>query len=295
MKRKMFFILRNADAGEGDNGGGGEGVTGGTVKVDNAIHGADSGATAPSFVDSIPEAFRDKPYLKDIDSMDKLLVNFDNAQKLIGSRPAAALSKDMPVEDLQKALEPLIPAAANEYTFPESEYRQKFGYDEAFQGDIQNLFHSAKLMPWQAEALSKGYDDLMLKTVSENNKSLEARDAEFDQRLKDTFGGKESEVLKTTNALLKENIPQELHEHVEKLSNEALFVMTHFAKNIQDKYISEDKSNIGGGTGQASSESLRAEAQKLLASEAYKDFRHPSHEATVQKVQDIYKQVARNT
>ena len=59
--------------------------------------GAPPAGTAPAF--SIPDAYKDRPYLKGVDSVDKVYEMLDGSQKLLGQRPAGIPAPDAKPEE----------------------------------------------------------------------------------------------------------------------------------------------------------------------------------------------------
>ena len=57
--------------------------------------------------------------------------------------------------------------------------------------------------------------------------------------------------------------------------------------------MSEDDLNLGAKGTAADTADLQNQARQLMASPEYKDFRHPNHDATVGKVNELYNQIGK--
>lgn len=265
-----------------------------TVKVD---HPAPQPAAKPQpgtdFNTVVPEAYRDKPYMKEVTSFDKLFQDFDNAQRLIGQRqdPLTIPGPDATPEEIQAYAEKIRPESKDVYQFPETDYSKKFGRDEAFQGQMKELFHKAGLQPWQVNMLTEGYDSVLMTKANEMALNSEAQAADFEKLADGHFGTDKEAKLKIANDILKENVPEAFKPFMEKLPNESLMILSSVLNNVYDKYMKEDDLNTGGRGTPTDSAALQEEARQLMADPAYKDFRHPKHEATVKRVNELYDQI----
>ncbi len=241
----------------------------------------------------IPEAYKDKPYMQQIDSFEKLFQDFDNAQSLIGQRQTEVPGKDASEEEVNAFLEKIRPESQDAYEFPETEFSKKFGRDEQFQGQMKELFHKAGLMPHQVKILTEGYDNALFAKANETAQNAETQAADFEKLADGFFGDKKDEKLKIANEILKANTPDQFKEHLGKLSNENLMIMSSVLNNVFDKFMKEDDLNIGGKGTATDASALQEEARQLMARPEYKDFRHPKHDETVNRVNELYDQIGK--
>lgn len=253
--------------------------------------------TSPSpqvdFKELIPEQYRDKPYMKEVDSLDKMFADFDNAQQLIGQRQAEIPGKDATEEQITAYLDKIRPESTEAYTFPETEYSKKFGRDENFGNEMKSLFQKAGLFPWQVNVLAEGYDAAAFNIAQAQANADNDLAADFEKLADGHFGDQKDAKIKIANEIMKIHTPDNLKPFVEKLSNESLMLTSAILNSVFDKYMSEDDLNIGGKGTSTDGGALQKEAQQLMATPAYKDFRHPDHDATVQKVNELYDQVGK--
>jgi len=241
----------------------------------------------------VPVEFQQKPYMKEVDSFEKLFKDFDNAQSLIGQRQAVVPKPDAPPEEWDAYLEKVRPESTDAYEFPETEYTKKFGQDEEFRGQMKELFHKAGLSPYQVKTLAEGYDAALFSRMEAKAKEAETQAADFEKLADGLFGDAKDEKLKRANEILKENTPEEMKPYLQNLSNENLAIMTSILNSFHDKYMAEDDLNTGAKGSGADADGLRDQAQQLMASPAYKDFRHPKHDATVKQVNELYDKIGK--
>lgn len=267
-----------------------------TVKVDHPAPApaakADPGL---DFTSVIPEAYKDKPYMKEVNSFDKLFKDFDNAQSLIGQRQQEFKipGPDATPEELEAYVRKVRPETKDVYEFPETEYSKKFGRDEAFQGQMKELFHKAGLHPWQVKTLTEGYDQALFSKANEVANSVEQQNQEFIKLSEGYFGDKAEEKLKIANDILKANTPDAFKDHLEKLDNTSAMIMASVLNNVYEKFMKEDDLNTGAKPSGSDGTALQEEARQLMADPAYKDFRHPRHDATVKRVNELYDQIGK--
>ena len=245
------------------------------------------------FISTVPEQFRDKPYMKEVTSFDKLFKDFDNAQSLIGQKSFEVPKADAPEETVNAFLEKIRPESKDVYEFPETEYSKKFGKDEAFQGQMGELFHKAGLLPHQAKMLVEGYDSAIMSKAMEVANQAETQAADFEKLADGHFGAEKAAKLKIANDMLKQHTPDAFKDKLHNLDNESVMIMSSILNDIHGKYMSEDSLNIGGKGTVTDGAAIQEEARQLMTSPEYKDFRHPQHDATVARVNELYASVGK--
>lgn len=235
------------------------------------------------FQSVIPEGYKDREYLKNIDSFDRLFQDFDNAQKLIGKKTIP--SEDDPQEkwdDFYKAL-----GRPDEHTAYEFEKLEGVNYNEDIANKTKEIFHKAGLTPKQAAMIQSEYD----KMVQEFQPSSEEIDRQFDELASKAFGNEKDEALKKSKALIDKYVPEDFREHVGNLSNKDLVILSSVLNGVIKDHVSED--NIpGSGASSTGGEDLRTKARNLMASEAYRDAFHADHENVKRQVRELYKKIS---
>lgn len=305
MIRSMFLRYLDPDP-EGNQGGGDPAAapTGGdpTTVVVTPTHGDPNPPptyTPPELdlAQAIPPEYRDKPYFQKLQSFEQMVKEFDGLQGLLGRRPTGVPAENATPEEWDTFFSALRPKDPSEYELPETEYSKAHGRDENYVKAMTSVLHKAGVNKHQAKIIAEGNDqaimDLRKQAQEKEAADLAARDAEFDTKLKETFRDKLDSALARNKELIQKHVPAELQPHLANLPNDALLAVTTLLNDIHEKYVKADSFEPNGGpTSGADPAALQAEGRKLMASDAYKDFRHANHDAVVNKVREIYSQIA---
>ena len=245
----------------------------------------DSLSSQPSF--SVPDTYKDREWVKGIDSTEKLWAKLDGTQSLIGKRPAGIPEASAPKEQWDAFYKTLgRPEQPDAYQFKPLEGQKT---DENFDKTIKSVFHEAGLTAKQADIIYSKVSAQLMESSKAQRESAAAADAEFEKITNETFGPNKEKVLELSRKLLMQYGPAGMMPQLEKLSNEHLVIVAGALNNIAQKFISADQLPDGGGsTGGNSIENNRAEARKLMASDAFKDPMHKDHDTTVAKVNELY-------
>jgi hypothetical protein len=230
---------------------------------------------------TIPEAYRGKDYLQGAKSMEDVFSMLDNAQTLIGKRPAGIPQENASQEEWDKFYQSMgRPEKPEDYQFATPEGVQ---VNEEFSGAMKKLLHGAGLSQKQAEMIQAGYDAFAAQSATQN-------DEQFEQLAKDTFGTDQEKVLATAKGLIAAHMPDTFKEHLETLDNKSLILLSGVLNNIQKKYIREDQLPSGGepGGSPVDHEALRKEGRELMASPAFTNKSHPDHNRVAARVKQIY-------
>jgi len=237
---------------------------------------------------SIPEAYADKPYLKDVSSMDDVYKKLDGAQSLIGQKVRFLDDSSTDEERLSFYKSAGMPDKSEDYVF------EKFGdteRDAAVDSKVKEIFHKAGVSGKAATEIQKGYEAFVNEAMAAKS---EADDAAFDELSSKVLGDKADDILASSKAIIEENLPPELVDSFKQLPNSALVTMSSVVENIRQKYISEDSITPGQGVVSGKDEaSLRAKGQELMNHEAFQDPMHPDHKKIVDEWNGIYQQVGK--
>lgn len=242
---------------------------------------------APTLESLVPEAYKDKPWVQELKDINGLFEKADWAVGKVGEKSFGIPQENATPEEKEKFYielgKPETPAG---YEFGEVKPEL---YNEEFQGKIKELMHKANVSVESAKVLEGGYNELIGELAKGQGATKEQQDAQFVELTTKIYGDKKDEVFKQARALIEANTRPEVKPFLETLSNEALVVMADTLNTIAGKYIKADQLPTGGGAvGPQSADEKRVEGRKLMASEAYKDAFHADHEATVQKVRELY-------
>lgn len=260
----------------------------------------------PSF--SVPEAYQDRGWAKDIKSPDDLWKLTDNAQSLIGKRPAGIPTADAPEEEWQKFYNAAgRPDSPDKYTLPDVEGLPE-GLDLGPQKQTATkILHEAGLTQKQAEKVWSLYMKAELEAVggakAQSEEAQKALDAEFDQVTQKVFGDKYDASAKAAQDMINAYVPDELKDAYGALGDNpkalaAVISALSGAKAEIDKvkaeYGAEGSITSGAQTTSASIEDVRSELANLRISQAARDFTHPDHKKSMQRIEELTGQVNRH-
>lgn len=241
--------------------------------------------TPPTF--TVPDAYKDKPYLKGVDSIDKVFSMLDGAQSMIGKRPAGIPAADAPQEEWDKFYEaagrPKTPA---EYKFEAAEGMK---HDEKLVSAMQAAMHKEGLSAKQALGVQKAFDSALAEVLKEKGIQAQQQDQNFDALAAKVFGADRDKILAQSKALIDKHATPELKPLLGEMSNEQLVAFAGVLNNIQKMYIKEDVApgSLPSGTGMTPDQ-VSAEARKLMATPEYTNPFHAGHNEMVKKVADLY-------
>lgn len=266
-----------------------------------------SQSPAESF--AIPEAYKDRSWATSLKSNDDLWKLTDNAQSLIGKRPAGIPAKDAPDEEWQKFYNSARPAKAEDYKFTDVEGLPE-GFDASpYKQKAASILHEAGLTERQAQKVWDSYIKSELEAAGKSRADREAQDkaldAEFDKLTGDIFGDKYEESAKLAQDLIAKHVPAELVSSYSELANnpkamvaviKALDGAQREISELHKKYGVEGSLPSGNGSSQGgeSLDSVRTELAKLRVSPAARDFTNPEHKATMEKI-DMLSQKVRSS
>ena len=252
-------------------------------------------ATPPASSFVIPVEFKDKPYLKGVDSSDKLFKMLDGAQTLLGQprgpvKPADTApqaEKDAYYESLGR------PKTAAEYKFE--------GEDKTAPAVLEKLKGMFFKHGVSAEAAKGQWADFQAIVGEAAKADVDARnaaDVAFTKLGTDIFGAERDKVLATSKALIAANaspaalaIMEKLP--IEKLPNEALIVLADVLNNISKKYIKPDGAPAGGPTNAGVTQSeLQAQARLLMEKQlALKNPMSEEYASLQKQIDGIYERI----
>ena len=247
----------------------------------------------------IPEAYKDKPYMKDIDSQEKLYQQFDNAQALIGKKTIGVPTSESTDEDWQKFYTTMgRPEDSGKYEFTKVEGPEGIDLQGSEEGmkKVKEMFHKAGLSGKQATQIKKAYDEMFLeqynKQLATGKAGSDQQNTEFEGLLDKHFGDQKEAASARVNKMLVEFVPTEFKKHVDGLDNKNLMILTAVLDKVHKKYVSEDNLDAGGNPIPTETvETMRVSAQQMMVSEAWKNPMHAQHQATKDKVKALYEKI----
>jgi hypothetical protein len=263
-------------------------------------------SASPSF--AVPEPYQSKDWAKGIKSADDLWKLTDNAQSLIGKRPAGIPAADAPDAEWNKFYDALgRPESPDKYQFSDIE-----GIPEGLDlGGIKQkaaqILHEAGIPQKQADKVFQKFIAAELEAAGKTKESWEAKqkelDAEFDKLAKDTFGDKYDSAAKAAQDLIVKYVPEGIRGAYEEVSQNPKALTAVIAAlngahqeiaEIKRKYGAEDKLNSGTQTASASIDDVRKELAQLRTSQAARDFTHIDNKKTMARIDELAGMVQRH-
>lgn len=269
------------------------------VKVDNTVPPPAYTPPDIKMAEALPPEFRDKPFFKDKTFVD-VIKDHVNLQTLLGQRPAGIPKEDATDEEWGKFVEAIKPKSADEYAFPETDFSKKTPRNPEYEKALKGIMLEAGIPKRQFAKVVAGIESVLGNVVAEDaNKKAElakTRETEFEALLDKTYPKDKQVVIDRTKKLMSDSVDPSLKEKVaaalKDISNENLFVLTAVLDGIHKKYIAEDNPPGGNDNVGGDAASLQAEAEKIMQSAEYKDFRMAGHDAAKTKVQELFQRVA---
>lgn len=189
-----------------------------------------------------------------------------------------------------------VPEKAEDYGFKKPDnLPEGMEYDEAHALKWANAFKEMGVPPAMANKLR----DAFFAEQAESHGALTGATAEANKRLDENytkvFGDQKGVVVQRVKDVLAKAVPDAaVRADLEKtLPNEALMAIGMLDAHYRKTYGQPDQNT--GDTGASSGKSLdemRTDAQKLMASDAYRDTMHKDHKATRATVDQAYKDIA---
>ena len=236
------------------------------------------------FKSLIPESFKDEKSLENFDNMEDLLKSYLHAQKMVGADKIPVPNKFATDEDWKEVFTRLGAPKSPE------DYKYSFKDDEVDPSQLKTFnetAHRLGLLPKQAEALVKYYNDLN-KGQSEQleAQAIEAQ-AKTEADLKKEFGPQFNKRLDQAKRLAVHTLGEDsLNKTVLKDGSrlgDNLEVIKAFS-NLADK-LSEDEIVKGEGSDYQTVKDIEKQIAELTQQgSAYWQNQHPNHKQAVDEV-----------
>lgn len=256
--------------------------------------------------DFIPQDLHGAGYLKDIldqpwnkDTAAKVFKKLDNAESLIGKRPAIP-GKDSTDADWDTFFKTLRPERADEYEIPLPEGVKLDERGTAYTKALKEAMLEAGLNKRQAQKFitkMQAYGAQDQKDLAAKMDAAKKKDAaDFEIAAKAALGDKREEAIARAKAAMDELAPAAFKPRIAKLSNEDLLTMAGTINAIMEKYVPADKLNAkpagSGQTTQDEETTLDTEAKTIQVSPIYKDQFHTEHQKARDRLKAIFLRIA---
>jgi len=242
--------------------------------------GAQGNQGKEQFVNTIPEAYRDKPWAKENSADAEAFYKFvDNQNALVGKKGIIIPGDGEDRSEFYKALG--RPDTFEEYDTTPAEDLKEIKRDAEVDIAFKKLFHTEGLSKDTASKISQGVERIIYEKGKAEIDKNNAEDKAFADYNTTLFGENKDTIVANAQKIIKADVPQELHAGFDKLDGEAMSVMVAITDSLYKKYGKEDAFTGGGegaGGGGETYEGLSAQQRKLMENPGYRDFRHAEYE-----------------
>ncbi len=251
---------------------------------------------------SVPQEYADKGWVEKVKSVDDLWKTTANAQELIGKRPSGIPSKDASDAEWDTFYKAMGRPDEAKYDFSDAKVEgMPEDFDVSPYTDVASkVFHEAGLNEKQAKKAFEAYMKLDV-AAAENKKSENAEnqkklDGEFDSLVAEHFGDNYDTLEKSTMEAFEKYSPQSLKEGFSTISDhpKALASVVSTIKGLTDEiakvkkeYGAEGSLPTGSQTSSTSIDDTRSELAKLNTSKESRDFTHPDHKKTMERIEQL--------
>lgn len=258
---------------------------------------------------SIPNEYANKGWTEKIRSQDDLWKTLDNAQTLIGKRPAGIPSNDAPDAEWDSFYKAMGRPDQPSYEFNDPENIPENFDTASYKEKAAKILHEAGLTQKQAEKVYSRFIEGEIGSIEELKKQHENKQADlnkqYDSLINEHFESPEKYDIAAKNMqdAVNRYTPQSLKEAYGELQDNpkalAAVVSTINGMNqeiarIKSQYGVEDKITTGQQTSSQSIDDVRSELAKLRTSPEYRDFTNPAYNATKTRIDELSGIVSRH-
>lgn len=259
--------------------------------------------SAPAFV--VPDAYKDRGWVEKVKSPDDLWKTLDNAQSLLGKRPAGIPAADAPDVEWEAFYKAARPESPDKYAFSDVEGLPE-GFDVApYKKQVSDIMWKRGIPQKVANEIWQDYVALEMGAVTRTQGELDKR---YDETLTKVFGDKREASEKTAQELINTFVPEDLKANVLKLSDnpEAMVGVIALANEMNAKHQAElaavraeygAEGKLPDGGQQVAAQDIGETVTKLaklrLSAEA-QDFTRPGHGKVMQEISELQAVVAKH-
>jgi len=270
--------------------------------------GATPSSTPSSTSDfQIPDAYADRGWASKITSTDDLYKAYDNAQNLIGKRPAGIPTNDASDAEWDSFYKAAGRPDEAKYDFQDPEAMPEDFDTAEFKLVADQLFHKSGLSRKQANeiftALVNAEIDSGNKVRTQNVEQQKALDAEFATLSQEHFGDNYDATQAATLEAINHYAPQSLKDSLGALTDNpkvlaavmaTIMGLKDEASKVRKEYGLEGSVTSGAQTTSNSIDDTRTALANLRNSPAFRDFSHPEHRRTMEQITDLSSAVGRH-
>lgn len=264
----------------------------GTPPAGTPPAGALPAAGIPNFMEMIPEAYRDKTWVKEnATSPENFFKWVDNANSALGKKGVIVPGDNATEAEINAFHEALgKPKTAEEYEIQPIEELKASKRDPEMDKAIKTLFHSVGIPKNMASKLSQGFEKIIFEKNKETMAKAAAEDKAFAEYNTKLFGDKKEAIVANAQKVLRDFVPPEALPAFEKLDGTALSMLVAITNNVFAKYGQEDNFKGAGGAGSGTGETyeeLSAQQRKLMETPGFSDWRHKDFDSLQAKNKEI--------
>lgn len=263
MKIKHNFFARMTSEGAFEPGGGASaqqehtGTTTGEVDILSAT------AEQPQLNEwqqSIPYEYKDANYLEGVDSLEKLLKQHDNVQKLIGKKTIGVPDSTASAEEWNEYYNKIRPETADKYELkkfelPDDKQHYKDIFDtvntEEVDKQYKEIAHKHGLSAEQAAGLYQDMNNVFLnandtiyaqqiESLKEAQQAKEESTRAFQKIVDEKLGDGQDKAIDIANKMMQDAAPDLVLNKLTDLPPELKAAMAVVLSGVHKKYVAED-------------------------------------------------------
>lgn len=244
-----------------------------------------------NFKDLIPESFKEEKSLQNFNNMEDFVKSYLHAQKMVGANKIPVPNKYATEDDWKEVYDKL-----GRPETPDG-YKYSFKEDEVDPNQLKSFnetAHKIGLLPQQAEALIKYYNDMNVAQNEGLEKKADEIQFQVETELKNEYGPKFNKVMEDAKALASNTLGSDF------LNNTILKDGSRLGDNPQiikmfvglSEKLSEDQLVQGDSIGYMTASQIEKEIAELTEEGSpYWNKGHPNHKKTVDEVFKLRQQL----
>lgn len=286
-------FLRNEAGDGGEGGGGGGGGEGGDKGGAPSLLGGEGGGSE-SWYSSLPDDLKSNPYVAQSKDLAGFVKSAVDTKKMVGANTIRLPGKDATPEELSEFYKNLGRPDTHEAYKPSVEVAEGI-LDDKILGTMQQKMHELGLSEKQGQTLLNEYLTILDSSLSERNTQSEAKMQEGINALKQEWGDKYDNNVKTAQLALRELGNDTIKDKLVEtgLANDPAVIkwMAELGKKLLDD---EAIGGEAGGRFSGSSEAAAQEIERLKMDNEFQatinDRRAPGHKEAVERWTALHKQ-----
>lgn len=216
----------------------------------------------PAGAFTLPEQYREKPYMQDVKTLDNLCKKLDGAETLLGKKRTIMPDETSTPDDIAAFHRSRgVPDDHNTY----ASIKTGDGVDTTFFDAMKPVFKKANMTVKDVGILETELTPILEKITGSKIEADKAQGEAFDALTDKIFAGTKENDLAQARILMDAHTPEGLKKYMNELSNEHLAIMACVMKGVRAKYMNEDSTDGGGGGDTGSAETVREEGKKQIA------------------------------